>query len=318
MSGSLPPVFRLAWRVIGYAVALAVVVYIVWLIGERGEELARVLREARRLPLVLHVLLILAYFAAVPLCLGMIVRASGMPSRARAILAAAYLPNLGKYIPGKIWSVAGRALLLSRLTGSGTPRAVGAAILQYGYEIAGSCGFVCLYVAFSPVRLAGLEVLALATALVPIAALFAGPLTCIGWKPLSKVAKKWTELGEPPKLGPGIIVAFFLQWAIYAASGAALVSALVDVDGPMLVAAGAAFVVAWLIGFVSLLTPGGIGVREAVAVALLAPIIGESAAVLATIAARVSWTIGDGVSVMVGLAAAGRIGRNALPAHERK
>jgi hypothetical protein len=92
---------------------------------------------------------------------------------------------------------------------------------------------------------------------------------------------------------------------------------LVDVDGQMLVAAGAAFVVAWLIGFVSLLTPGGIGVREAVAVALLAPIIGESAAVLATIAARVSWTIGDGVSVMVGLAAAGKIGRNTLSADEK-
>ena len=109
-----------------------------------------------------------------------------------------------------------------------------------------------------------------------------------------------------------------MQWAVYAASGAALTSSLADLTLLTLVAVGAAFVVAWLAGFISLLTPGGLGVREGVAIALLAPMVGTDVAALATVVSRVTWTIVDGLTIAAGWAAVGRGSRLMAPGGGRK
>ena len=51
-----------------------------------------------------------------------------------------------------------------------------------------------------------------------------------------------------------------------------------------------AFVAAWVIGFLSFFTPGGLGVREAALVGLLSPHLSVSEASAVALMARVSWT----------------------------
>ena len=61
------------------------------------------------------------------------------------------------------------------------------------------------------------------------------------------------------------------------------------------------FVSAWLIGFLSFLTPAGLGVREAILVALLLPYVPTAQGMLLAVAARLSWTVIELLGVALGV-----------------
>jgi len=104
-----------------------------------------------------------------------------------------------------------------------------------------------------------------------------------------------------PAFTPGVYLLFVFHWSIYGLSGIALCFAFSNFDGLTAVGIGCAFVASWLIGFISLLTPGGIGVREGSMILLLTPLIGNSTAVLVAVLARVMWTVGDGGGALIAL-----------------
>jgi uncharacterized membrane protein YbhN (UPF0104 family) len=61
------------------------------------------------------------------------------------------------------------------------------------------------------------------------------------------------------------------------------------------------FASAWTAGYLLPGAPGGLGVREAVSIALLTPILGAGTAVALSITMRLSTTLGDGLAFLVGL-----------------
>jgi len=61
------------------------------------------------------------------------------------------------------------------------------------------------------------------------------------------------------------------------------------------------FAVAWLAGYVVPGAPGGLGVREAMMVLLLSPILGAGTAVGLGVTLRVTTTVGDAVAFLIGL-----------------
>jgi glycosyltransferase 2 family protein len=71
------------------------------------------------------------------------------------------------------------------------------------------------------------------------------------------------------------------------------------------------FAVAWVAGFVTLVSPGGIGVREAVLLAGLTPAYGPGIALAAAMSYRVVTSLGDGLAFLLGLL----IERRLLPMH---
>ena len=54
-----------------------------------------------------------------------------------------------------------------------------------------------------------------------------------------------------------------------------------------------AFAAAWIVGLIAIYAPGGIGVREAILVAILAPRIGSADALVIAAASRVVFTLAD-------------------------
>ena len=58
---------------------------------------------------------------------------------------------------------------------------------------------------------------------------------------------------------------------------------------------------AWIIGTVTPGAPGGLGVREAILVLLLAPYCGEGVAVAAALFLRIATTLADLLSFLIGL-----------------
>jgi uncharacterized membrane protein YbhN (UPF0104 family) len=69
------------------------------------------------------------------------------------------------------------------------------------------------------------------------------------------------------------------------------------------------FAIAWVIGFVTLVSPGGIGVREAVLLAGLTPAYGAGTALGVAILYRLVTSLGDGLGFLIGFIAEKRLDR---------
>lgn len=88
----------------------------------------------------------------------------------------------------------------------------------------------------------------------------------------------------------GVYVAF---WTIIGAGFAQLIRSVHPCDSSELVAVGAAFCLAWVVGFLAFLTPGGLGVREGALAIFLVPLLPVPLPALVAILARLWWTLGE-------------------------
>lgn len=94
-----------------------------------------------------------------------------------------------------------------------------------------------------------------------------------------------------------VLMLAIVDWLLWGASFAALTFALQDFTPAQMVQLApdlvAAYAIAYTIGFVSLITPSGIGVREGALYLLLAPLLGGGLVTVAAVAMRVWVTLGE-------------------------
>ena len=200
--------------------------------------------------------------------------------------------SLGKYLPGKIWAVAGMALLAQR---AGVPpwAATGSAVVMQGLAIgtgaavAGLTGREAIEAAHPGSRI----VLALLVvgAVVGVALLL--------WPPflrrlLRVMAPEAEARGAPAAAGIGFgIAANVLAWLGYGLALWLLARGLLPGAGLEPLLAVAAFTASYLAGFLAVFAPGGLGVREALFIIMLQGPLGIGAATALAVASRVLLTI---------------------------
>jgi len=233
--------------------------------------------------------LLAAGYAASGWIWGRMVRDLGGPQLSLHDSVRIYMvSNLGRYIPGKLWQIAGMALL-ARARGVPAPVATAAAVVGQAVALAGATLIGLLVMLSGSTVLAGwtgwmVGGAALVTALVTIPAFF---------RPLLRL---WLRLvpGDGPQEVPvgafeGLrwLTLYTLNWGGYAVAFWLLVRGLFQAGELLLV--GPAFAAAYVLGYLALFAPAGIGVREGFLVAFLAPSLGGSGAALAAVASRV-WT----------------------------
>jgi hypothetical protein len=196
--------------------------------------------------------------------------------------------NLGRYVPGKLWQIAGLALL-ARARGVPAPIATAAAVVGQAVAVAGA-----MLVGLR--ALGGVDPDISRWAPAAVAATI-GVMTVVMvpkiFRPILRLWLRWMPGETPEEVPIGALKGFrwialyTLNWGGYALAfwmlvrGLSLPGSLLDV--------GPAFAAAYVLGYVVLVAPAGLGVREASLVAFLAPIMGLSGAALAAVAARV-WT----------------------------
>lgn len=200
--------------------------------------------------------------------------------------------SLGKYLPGKVWAVAGMALLAQR---AGVPpwAATGSAVVMQGLAIgtgaavAGLTGREAIEAAHPGAR----AVLAL---------LVAGAVVAVGlllWPPflrrlLRLLAPDAEARGAPAAAGIGFgIAANLLAWMGYGLALWLLARGLLPAAGLDPLLAVAVFTASYLAGFLALFAPGGLGVREALFILMLQGPLGIGAATALAVASRVLLTI---------------------------
>jgi len=207
-----------------------------------------------------------------------------------------FLANLGRYVPGKVWSVTGMVVLAEE---EGVRRwaaaASAVAVQAVGIGTAAAVVAAATPRAASPVRLAGAMVLALGSV-----ALLAweGALPRLGR--LLGASNEWRAL--PPLavlVSSGLTL---LSWCAYGCAFWALGRGLgLPPTLPLADAAGV-FALGYIVGLLVLFAPGGIGVREATFLALLTPYLGGGGAILLSVASRLELTVTETVAALGALA----------------
>jgi hypothetical protein len=200
--------------------------------------------------------------------------------------------SLGKYLPGKVWAVAGMAVMSQR-AGVAPGAAMGSAVILQalavgtGAAVAGLTGLGALQQAHP-----GIE-----TGLVVLAAASAAGVALLFWPPvvrrLLRVAAPEAAAQTAPA-GPAIafgVLANVTAWIGYGAALWGLARGFLPGTGLGLTQAVAVFTASYLAGFLALFAPGGLGVREGVFILMLQGPLGLGPATALAFASRVLLTI---------------------------
>lgn len=199
------------------------------------------------------------------------------------------IANLGRYIPGKVWQIAGLAILAKS---RGVPSSV-----------AGAAAVVGQVIGLAGATLVGLGVFLVSEddrwlkygewgvlAVLALVIVISVPATLdlvVAW--ISRLAKQ-----EPPKkrygrstFGVRWLILYTLNWGIYSFAFWLLYLGLQPYQPFWLI--GPPFAAAYVIGYAALFAPAGAGVREGMLITFLSPITGPAVGGALAIVAR-AWT----------------------------
>jgi hypothetical protein len=229
----------------------------------------------------------------------------------RVTLGAAWVPPLGKYVPGKVASVAGAVYLLRGRGVSGAV-AVSIALMMDGLAVITGLVFSTPLLLWAPVRREMPTAWAWCAALAAAGVVALHPRVFVAL--LNVLLRKTGRLPLPaaPRAAQYLLplAAAFAQW-LFAGLGLWLMTrSVAPVSGdqiPMFVATAA---MAMTLSYLALFAPAGLGVREGLFLLTLGPVVGARAAIV-VVAMRVVQTITELVLASVGFAAlrAARDGR---------
>lgn len=258
-----------------------------------------------------HSLLVLLCLLAVPGQLGFvfsaigfdrILKGMGQPSRFRDALGILMVSQFAKYLPGNVAHHVGR-VAMSRNSGL-APAPVSVAILL---ELAGTAIIAALLaVTFLAIRGGTLPEVYGMTQVVPEGAALPTLLLLALGLGVAFALWRWPQYRRAltaPRL-PDLAVALGCYLLNFAVLGAILLAILLRVApqvGADYIFVTVAFATAWTIGLITPGAPGGLGVREAVLLALAAPIYGAEAALIATVGLRIVTTLTDALGFGLGL-----------------
>lgn len=212
---------------------------------------------------------------------GRIVHGLGGPALPALVSVRLFMiANLGRYVPGKVWQIAG-LVALSRERGVPAATATAAAVVGQGIALlsatAVGVGAVWGFADGASWR----WVVPVTLVILPTAGLIP-PIFERVWDLWFRLAKTPRPEGLTPSTGAGWLAIGAVSWIVIASSFWLLVSGL-GLPAPFLGTAPA-FAAAYVLGYLVVFAPAGIGIREGFLVVMLAPFLGAEAAAVAIIA----------------------------------
>jgi glycosyltransferase 2 family protein len=236
-----------------------------------------------------------------------VVKSIGYPLRWTQAARVCTVSNLGKYIPGKVWAIAGAAMLAQR-EGVAAGAAVAAAILLQGLALASG---VAVSAFLAPELLTGLGV-ATRIGVVVVGVLAVLGSFGLGVPAVRGMLQRFLPASAPalPAIDVRVLGAALLVnaavWGMTGLSFIWLAKGLVPAPGLSWALATAVFTLAYVAGLVALFAPGGVGVRESLLVLLLQAAIGYKLALALALASRVLLTCTELGAALPFLAGSGR------------
>jgi uncharacterized membrane protein YbhN (UPF0104 family) len=297
---------RARWLTV--AVLTVVAVFFAVTLAARWREVISLKWQPRPGLFVLACVLLAVSYAMVACIWGLALRrAAGTPLLAGARIW--FLANLARYVPGNLWSYVG-AVELARREGVERPRTLAVMALTQVLSVAVALLAGLAVLLAERARLGGPALLgAVAVAVVAaVAAVFRRQLLGLARRRVPGLDAG--GLVPSPGTVALLTVGYAAYWAVTGLAFAALVASAYRLpagDVPLVVAAYAA---AYAVGFLSLLTPAGLGVREGVLVVALAPVLPAGPALVVALVSR-AWMMvaelaGAGIAQLAAVSGRGR------------
>jgi uncharacterized membrane protein YbhN (UPF0104 family) len=296
---------------IGYALFFVAVV-VFCLVGLRGrwDEIGQAMSDTSPMRWLAGLVLVTAglFPTAAVWFLLMTRHGAGIPKKPAFVTF--FVGQLGKYIPGSLWSMGAQAEMARRH--DTPPRVtVSAGLLFVGVNVASAGGLGSI-----AALVAGVDT-SVPTVLFVLAAI-AGPLVCTP-PVLNRIGATLAPATHPLRFtwaDSGLAyLGMAVTWATYGWALSLLIEPPLGTaesgDLTVLVTT-AAFSLAYVVGVVVIIAPAGVGAREASMTAMLTPYIGLERSVAAALMIRVLHTIADFVVALVAWLAAGSSLRPAL------
>jgi hypothetical protein len=303
--------FRRLARSRWVAIGITLAVLLAWLLFLRGQLDALREYEWQIAPLAFGVSVAWGaiYFVGLAFCWALLLRHIGRAETNVALVPAARIwlrSMMTRYIPGNIWHVLSRVALAHKLHVSATHVLTSASVEQV-LTLLGALSLFGITLPFWSITPDTTQIWLLL--LVPIGLLLLHPRifgTLLSWA-ANRLQRP--ELAWQYTYGELLLILLAYIGATFF-SGLALFTVLwglatVQLSQVLLVTGAAAL--AWAVGYLSFLTPSGLGVREALLVALLAQIYPLPVAIVASLLFRLVSTLGELLAVGVGMGYA-RIG----------
>jgi hypothetical protein len=233
---------------------------------------------------VLSVLALLAAFLFAARLWGRMVAELGASDPGFVVSARIFLAsNLGRYLPGKVWQMAGLAVLARRV---GVPGSVAAAAGVLGQMFAliaaGVFALPIVFDAVGPGRAGPVMIGAIVAAVIVGASSPRVLEGALGF--LFRAARVPQDVA--PRIGklfgPRWVALYLVSWTVYGAAFHLFVRSLGIEAGPVVTVAS--FAGAYLLGYLAFFAPAGIGVREGFLIAFLRPDLGAAALGVAVLA----------------------------------
>jgi len=211
------------------------------------------------------------------------------------------IANLGRYIPGKVWSVAGLVVLAERAGVRRSAAAVSAFAMQ---AVVLGTGVVLVAIATphaaSPILLGGAVVAALAL------------IGVLAWRRTAQWLGALADATTPlPPLPVSAILAssalMLLSWTTFGLAFWMLARGLISATVPVPAAMGM-FALGYVMGIIAVFAPGGMVVRDLALVGFLTPFLGSGGALALSLASRVQLTLTEvgGAGLMLSLKSGGK------------
>lgn len=268
-----------------WAFVVAVAVGAWWSWRNSGPELSAAVRSIGAPRAAAATVMVLAGLGLTGAVWTTALRSFGEIGSTRASAASFFVAQLGKYVPGSIWSFAAQGVL-AKNQGVSARTSVAAAVLFLGVHTA--TGLLLVGVAgwwtLLPRWIALLSLAASVVGLAPATYRFLGPR-------LAGADCRW----DMRRSAAGALV----MTSVWCAYGGALLVLSPPPDLVRGLTVACAFVIAFAVGVLVPVAPAGLGAREGVLVALLAPVLGLGPAGALAILARLVHTLADFVAAGV-------------------
>ncbi len=198
-----------------------------------------------------------------------------------------FFGNLGRYVPGKVWAVAGTAWMADR---KGLPpmKAGTASVFAQAYSIISSLVFFAVFLILKSARPNGMRLEWIVPFLLVFAAAFMIPrnLERIINRALSSLGKESVSLGLTFGKAVRIVGLYFISWVLFGIAFRFFMASFAAGFSGSLFLMIAVFAASYVGGFLAVFAPGGLGVRESLMSALLAGSVSQGTGLLAAFLVR--------------------------------
>jgi uncharacterized membrane protein YbhN (UPF0104 family) len=206
-----------------------------------------------------------------------------------------FLSQLGKYLPGSVWPVLAQ-MEMTKARGIGRSRSGAASILAMVVSVVTSSAVAAVALAFTVAEsLLSYWYLFLA---VPVGiAILAPPVLGRIMGAMSRLTGGRIEAFVPTWRGILASTGWALvMWFVYGLHALAILNSLAAPGHVSYVRALGAFSLAWVVGFLVVIAPAGIGPREGALVVALSGVLGAPDALVFAVVSRVMLTLADGLA----------------------